>query len=755
MKRLLPLPLYAVLCALFLPSCSGGPNGSPPPAGNTDKQPPVIEDSTEFIDGLVLRDASGKLSGIQLSWAPVEDNAAEAVSGYHIYRSDASIDDGSRGNSSLWMVDAGFNEDSDGNKTIFPHSVPGGGAKLSYVNMVDAGFTLNIGESWYYRISTVNESGDESALSPEVKVDVAQHSITDLGSDTAPVGASLVIEGLNFGQYDDITDKVFMVGNEWNASTHEFDQIDIEATVLDWQPTEITVEVPAGTTKGRVKVSIDGLVAQSFALFENSDPYITEITPYERFLDQNIQISGANFGNAMDSGHFVVANDVDQTEALNYSVFSSAGITFRLAQGTAFGEVQIQVEANGVRSNSGFMFLKNRAPTAAFSMNKNSGKVPLQVNFNASGSVDVEGPIVKYTMDFGDGSPAEIKLEGETPTFTHFYNASGTYNPVLTVEDADGLEDTEQKTINALPSAEVMLIENIDNGQGMGNQYDPNVNAIRDDVGAAGLDLDLISGGYSVGIGQVAIDSGVKVVIWFRGGPGPGDPIQDWPRNWSSDEKDDLMAIINAGINVLLISQNHQYTGDDTSGNDWSVLYGLTKQTDRIQEPGGSRPFTWMFGAPTDITYTNMTDSIPSSPVCLKGASFPGGVFLSTTAAEQYNGPGSSGNVPTAITIANNRIQMGLAVDTGLIGTSIHPNFVTGVVADEAVQPFKLCYSHGLTTAPDSNIGFSGSGYSHTNGSARLWVIGWSYSEMVPTGASRVDVLQNVLAWLDSTITFP
>ncbi|MEZ5338373.1 MAG: PKD domain-containing protein [bacterium] len=753
MKRILPLALCALICALLLQSCSGGQAGSPPPAGNGDPSTPVPGDSTGYPDGLVLRDASGKLSGIQISWAPVPDNAAEAVSGYHIYRSASSIDDASRGNSSLWLADPGFGQDGDGNNTIFPHSVPDGGAKLSYVNAADAGFQLNVGESWYYRISTVNESGEESALSPEVKVDVALHSITDLGSTSAPVGASLVIEGMNFGAYDDTTDQVIMIGNEWNATTHEFDVIDIEATILDWQPNEITVEVPAGTTKGRVKVLIDGLAAQSFALFENADPYITSISPYERFLDQNLQIGGANFGSAMDASHFVVADDVDQDVAGNYSVYTTASVTLKLKQGTAFGEVEIQVESDGKRSNSAFMFLKNRPPTAAYSMNKNSGKVPLQVNFNAAGSTDVEGPIVKYTMDFGDGSPAEVKLEGETPTFTHFYNASGTYNPVLTVEDADGLEDTEQKTVNALPSTEVMLIENPDNGQGMGNQYVPNIAAIRADVDALGLDY--LSGGYSPGIGQVAIDNGVKAVIWFRGGPGPGDPIQDWPRNWSEDEKDDLTLILNSGVDLLLISQNHQFTGDDSSGNDWSALYGLTKQTDRIQEPGGARPFTWMFGAPTDITYTNMTESIPSSPVCLKGASFPGGVFLSTTAAEQYNGPGSSGNVPTAITIANNRIQMGLAVDTGLIGTSIHPNFVTGVVADEAVQPFKLCYSHGLTTAPDSNIGFSGGGYSHTNGGARLWVIGWSYSEMTPTGASRQDVLQNVLAWLDSSITFP
>ncbi|MCB1219375.1 MAG: PKD domain-containing protein [Planctomycetales bacterium] len=751
MRRLTLLPLIACLLALAVQSCSGGSAGNPP-VGNDGGNPPQAPATDDFLDALLLRDASGKLSGIQVSWDPVADNAAEAVTGYHIYQSSASIPDASRGDSALWLEDAGFLADGGGNNTIFPHSVPGGGAKLSYTKLADMDFTLNIGESWYYRISAVNESGDESALSPEVKVDVAMHSITDVTPATAGIGDQVVIEGLNFGTYDDTIDEVIIVGNQWNDTTHEFDQIDINATIIDWQPTEITFEVPANTTKGRVKVRIDGLTAQSFDLFENSDPYITAITPYERFLDQNLQIQGANFGTEQSGTNFVVANDQDQDAAANYSIYTFASITLKLKQGTAFGEVEIQVESNGVRSNSGYMFLKDRLPVASFSMNKTSGKVPVQINFNANGSSDVEGPIAKYTMDFGDGSPPAVKLQGEDATFSHIYSAAGSYDVVLVVEDGSGQEDSEQKTVNALAAAEVMLIEDIDNGQGVGNNYVPNVQALRDDVVA--LDLDYISGGYSVGIGQVAIDNGVKVVIWMRGGPGPGDPIQDWPRNWSEDEKTDLRTVLDAGIDLLLISQNHQYSGDDTSGNDWSALYGLTKQTDRIQEPGGSRPFTWMFGAPTDITYSDAADSIPSSPICLKGASFPGGVFLSTTAAEQYNGPGSSGNVPTAINIANNRIQMGLAVDTSLIGTDINANFIPGLVANDA-HPFELCYSHGLTTAPDSNIGFSGGGYSHTNGTARLWVIGWSYSEISPTGASRLNILQNVLAWLDSSLTLP
>lgn len=753
MKRIAPFHIMLAALFLLLSACSGG---SPEPAGPGERViPPIIPVSGSPIDGLLLRDASGKITGIQISWEPVPDLAAEKIVGYHIYRSATAIDDSERGNSALWLTDDSFNPDGDSNKTVFPHTTLAPGNKFSFLDPVTPEFQLNIGENWHYRISALNDGGDESKLSPELTINVTQHQITSLSSTKVNVGSELVIFGLNFGQYEVATDEVIMVGNVWNPVTHVFDVLDLKPVINSWQPTEIHVTVPPGATKGRIKVSLNGLMTQSLDFFENADPYITGINPYQRFLNQTYQVTGANFGTGKDASHFIVVNDIEQSDAAKYNIYTDTAITFSLLAGTAFGDLPLQVSSGGTLSNTGFVFLKNQAPVAAYTMNKTSGKVPLQINFNVGGSTDLEGPIVKYTMDFDDGSPPLEKFEGDTLTFTHFFNASGNYDVVLTVEDSEGLTGTTQKTVNALASAEILLIENIDNGQGVGNNYVPNVQALRDDVLA--LSLDTISGGYSVGIGQVAIDNGVRVVIWMRGGPGAGDPIQDWPRNWNNDERDDLLTILNAGIDVLLISQNHQFTGDDTSGDNFNALYGLNLQNDTVIESGGTRPFTWMFGSPTDITYTDNANTVPSSPVCLKGT-FPAGVFsASPGAAETFNGTGSSGNVPTGLTLVNNRIQMGLVADLGLIGTDINANFVPGCTADENTYAFKLCYSYGLTTAPDSNIGFSGGGYSHNNGTAKMWVIGWSYSEMTPSPGtvSRQDILQNILAWLDSGLTLP
>src|SRR5690606_21396852 len=120
MKRQTAILLIVCLLASVIQSCSGGSSGNPPVGNEGGKPvlPPAA--SGEFLDALLLRDASGKLSGIQVSWDPVADNAAEAVSGYHIYQSSSSIPDASRGDSTLWLEDDSFGADGSGKHTIFP-----------------------------------------------------------------------------------------------------------------------------------------------------------------------------------------------------------------------------------------------------------------------------------------------------------------------------------------------------------------------------------------------------------------------------------------------------------------------------------------------------------------------------------------------------------------------------------------------------------------------------------------------------------
>jgi len=100
----------------------------------------------------------------------------------------------------------------------------------------------------------------------------------------------------------------------------------------------------------------------------------------------------------------------------------------------------------------------NQAPNALATASPLTGTAPLQVEFNANGSSDDNG-VVSYTWDFGDGTSSTEK----NPNYT--YTDVGTYIVVLTVADAQGLEDTDTVTIvveaseNVEPSAQISVDE--------------------------------------------------------------------------------------------------------------------------------------------------------------------------------------------------------------------------------------------------------------------------------------------------------
>ncbi len=75
----------------------------------------------------------------------------------------------------------------------------------------------------------------------------------------------------------------------------------------------------------------------------------------------------------------------------------------------------------------------NAAPVAAF----NAVVSALDVQVDASGSSDAEGPLASYAWDFGDGGTAT------GVTAAHSYTADGTYPVTLTVTDSGGLTSTK------------------------------------------------------------------------------------------------------------------------------------------------------------------------------------------------------------------------------------------------------------------------------------------------------------------------
>ena len=78
----------------------------------------------------------------------------------------------------------------------------------------------------------------------------------------------------------------------------------------------------------------------------------------------------------------------------------------------------------------------NAPPIADAEPAVRSGRAPLEVTFETTGSSDPDGSIASYDWDFGDGASAT----GSEPT--HTYSSGGRYFPSLTVTDNDGASTT-------------------------------------------------------------------------------------------------------------------------------------------------------------------------------------------------------------------------------------------------------------------------------------------------------------------------
>ena len=85
----------------------------------------------------------------------------------------------------------------------------------------------------------------------------------------------------------------------------------------------------------------------------------------------------------------------------------------------------------------------NQAPHAAITANPTTGVSPLLVNFDASGSTDPDGSIVKYEWDWEDDGTWD-KDTGGTPTASRTYTTGSTWNATarVRVTDNGGLTDT-------------------------------------------------------------------------------------------------------------------------------------------------------------------------------------------------------------------------------------------------------------------------------------------------------------------------
>lgn len=137
----------------------------------------------------------------------------------------------------------------------------------------------------------------------------------------------------------------------------------------------------------------------------------------------------------LDPAHLEVAISAPQALAI-----SPNGRNLYAAGGDSY---QFDVGANGLLapkqpllvslgSSDELILTPNQAPVASFSVTP--GPAGSATVFDASGSLDPDGSIVRYDWDFGDG----VLLPDGGPAPTHVYSSPGAYTATVTITDDEG-----------------------------------------------------------------------------------------------------------------------------------------------------------------------------------------------------------------------------------------------------------------------------------------------------------------------------
>jgi hypothetical protein len=255
---------------------------------------------------------------------------------------------------------------------------------------------------------------------------VPDFAVTDTGGATA----DLTWHYYNLGDYNqdgvvgiaDITPLAMHFGEGWSVG-----QENTLPAVVD------------GSGDGTVNIADVTQIAMNFGVEAAS--YVIEWSNTEGGTYADVQSVPIADGLDKDSNRMRFATNISYDPSLWYRV---APADSSLAHGIPSNAVQLIVPGT---------------PVASIVPDIASGLVPLTVNFDASGSADLDGTIVLYEWDL-DGDGTFDFDTGTTPNTNVTYTVAGNYNPAVRVTDNDSLQDTASVLIqvSATPQAPVASI---------------------------------------------------------------------------------------------------------------------------------------------------------------------------------------------------------------------------------------------------------------------------------------------------------
>lgn len=170
-------------------------------------------------------------------------------------------------------------------------------------------------------------------------------------------------------------------------------------------------------------------------------PSISGMTPTSVSIAQQ-NVEGSILGSNLSGVTGVHLGDSITVQSYNSVSASEIRVVFSVNDNATPGIQTITVEAvGGVTSSSSLLtILNNKAPRAKFTIDPPAGS--LQTTFTYDGSIAQDDKkITSWAWEFGDGASTNGKK------VTHKYKALGTYKVKLTVSDAEGVTNSNERDL--------------------------------------------------------------------------------------------------------------------------------------------------------------------------------------------------------------------------------------------------------------------------------------------------------------------
>jgi len=283
---------------------------------------------------------------------------------------------------------------------------------------------------------TVNDGKKSDTSNIFLDINTPPVAVINLTNNMLPVNVSITFDGSD--SYDDDGDTLQYTWDFGNNNTTSGMMVNYTFIELGYYNVTLTV-------KDDVTSAIETKAVQ---VFQPNRP------PVAAFL---IQPSTINNTEAIT---FNATTSIDlDGDVLTYAWDFGDGITstgditthtFELAGSYIVNLTVDDGEFNNKTSKILGVLQKNRAPVAAFNISKDTGYIGLEINFDASASVDPDDDELNYTWDFGDGT------NGTGADVIHAYTNVGIFTVNLTVSDWE-YDVTATGTVEITPAGDIFV----------------------------------------------------------------------------------------------------------------------------------------------------------------------------------------------------------------------------------------------------------------------------------------------------------